>query len=218
MKEWVPRPAGPIATAPAGSCDTMTEHTNSPRRTEQSSAGDRQLSTSRRTIMKATGTSAIAIGGLASISGSATAQEPALPPLARDGNNIVDPSGNEVILRGVNIADPGEQSRAWRGQTAAETFRLATDESEGWYTNVVRVPVQAELIAAGTQAPAPGEMPHGDDWGPLLPGQFDASDVEWYCQAYLDDLVELGAQRGRVRPPDRGLRRGDDGEERVLGR
>ncbi|SEQ73901.1 cellulase family glycosylhydrolase [Natrinema salaciae] len=146
--------------------------------------------------MKATGTSVIAFGGLGSIANSAMAQEADLPPLARDGNKLVDPSGNEVILQGVNIADPGEQSRPWRGQTAPETFQLATDESQGWYTNVVRVPVMPSFLAAGTRAPAPHEMPHGDDWGPALPGQFDASDVEWYCQTFLDDLVELGAQRG----------------------
>ncbi|OVE83627.1 cellulase family glycosylhydrolase [Natronolimnobius baerhuensis] len=146
--------------------------------------------------MKATGASVLAVGGLGAVAGSAAGQAADLPPLARDGNKIVDPSGNEVILRGVNIADPGEQSREWRGQTAPETFELATDESEGWYTNIVRIPVQAEFIAAGTSAPEPGQMPHGDDWGPLLPGSFDASDVEWYCETYLDELVDMGAERG----------------------
>lgn len=90
--------------------------------------------------MKATGASVLAVGGLGAVAGSAAGQAADLPPLARDGNKIVDPSGNEVILRGVNIADPGEQSRDWRGQTAPETFELATDESEGWYTNIVRIP------------------------------------------------------------------------------
>ncbi|PCR91869.1 cellulase family glycosylhydrolase [Natrinema ejinorense] len=173
----------------------MTENTNQADSEAQSKRGSRTISTSRRTILKATGTSVIAIGGLG-VSGAASTQEVDLPPLARDGNKIVDPSGNEVILRGVNIADPAEQSRKWRGQTAPETFRLATNESEGWYTNVVRVPVMPAFLAAGTRNAEPWEMPHGDDWGPALPGQFDREDVKWYCRTFLDELVELGAQRG----------------------
>lgn len=174
----------------------MSQNTNPTDSAVQSNSGSRDLSTSRRTVLQATGTSVFAVAGLSSAMGSAAAQEADLPPLARDGNEIVDPDGNEVILRGVNIADPGEQSRNWRGQTAPETFRLATDESQGWHTSIVRVPVMPAFVAAATRDPQPGQMPHGDDWGPALPGQFDRDDLIWYCETYLDDLVELGAQRG----------------------
>ncbi|MCU4972717.1 glycoside hydrolase family 5 protein [Halobacteria archaeon AArc-m2/3/4] len=173
----------------------MSENTNHNGR-KQSNRRSQTTGTTRRSFMKAASAGAVAAGLGTSMMGSASAAGINLPPLARDGNKIVDPSGNEVILRGVSIADPGEQSRDWRGQTAPETFELATDQSEGWYNRIIRVPIQAEFIAAGTEAPAPEQMPHGDDWGPLLPGAFDASDVEWYCQTYIDELVELGRQQG----------------------
>ncbi|GAB3017159.1 hypothetical protein GCM10025298_00230 [Natronobiforma cellulositropha] len=130
------------------------------------------------------------------MTGTASAQNITIAPLARDGNKIVDPQGEEVILRGTNTADPAKQSRTWRGQTGLETFELATDESEGWYQRCIRVPVEPTQVATGVDDPEPHQVPHGDDWGPLMPGGFDASDVEWYCQNYMDDIVQSGQDRG----------------------
>ncbi|WP_276252473.1 cellulase family glycosylhydrolase [Halomontanus rarus] len=170
----------------------MSENTNQNGRKQLNS----DTGTTRRSFMKAASAGAVTVGFGASMMGSAGAAGINLPPLARDGNKIVDPSGNEVILRGVNIADPGEQSREWRGQTAPETFELATDPNEGWFNRIIRIPMQPQFISSGTVAPSENDMAHGDDWGPVLPGALEQSDLEWYLETYIDELVEMGRERG----------------------
>lgn len=62
-------------------------------------------------------------------------EEPALAPLHVEGNKIVDPQGNEVILRGLTYIDQGHNNR---GDNVDNDFRIAAQE---WKANVMRMPV-----------------------------------------------------------------------------
>jgi chitodextrinase len=115
------------------------------------------------------------------------------PWLHRDGNKIKDPQDRDVILRGVNIADPVRLSRNWRSKDAMEVFAKATDTGDGWHTRVVRVPTQPQDISSVNSGL---QMAHGDDWGPLLPGQFDETDLEAYFSGYIDPLVDAAEEAG----------------------
>ncbi|WP_436926910.1 glycoside hydrolase family 5 protein [Halosimplex amylolyticum] len=154
---------------------------------------------SRRSVLKATGAAALTAGFANSLMGSVAAVGIDTPQLHRDGNLLRDPSDNQVILRGVNIADPARCARSWRGKDAMGVFDKATNTDEsndgGWYNRIVRIPTQPQDIAdAGTGSV--GSMPHNDDWGPLLPGQIDESDLETYFSTYVDPLVDAAEERG----------------------
>ncbi|MFC7194073.1 hypothetical protein ACFQL4_04425 [Halosimplex aquaticum] len=154
---------------------------------------------SRRSVLKATGAAAVTAGFASTLMGSAAAVGIDTPQLHRDGNLLRDPSDNKVILRGVNIADPARCARSWRGKDAMGVFDKATNTDEsndgGWYNRIIRIPTQPQDIAdAGTGSV--GSMPHNDDWGPLLPGQIDESDLETYFSTYVDPLVDAAEERG----------------------
>lgn len=110
----------------------------------------------RRDILKTTAGASVVAAGLGSeIVGSAAADIPT-PWLHRDGNLIKDPSGNKVVLRGVNTADVGRVNRLseWRGKNIEHVIDLATNESKGWHTQVIRLPCQQQDIdtAGGLEA------------------------------------------------------------------
>jgi len=71
------------------------------------------------------------------------------PRLRTDGKWVVDPDGNEVVLRGVNTVDPwwADRYADQRGNSYAETLELATDREAGWYPRVIRIPCQPNSIA-----------------------------------------------------------------------
>jgi hypothetical protein len=79
---------------------------------------------------------------------AATAQAPEVPAtpwLHVEGNQIKDPAGNVVILRGVATADIGSVE-AWEGGITQMIDRLtnASDTqgcSPGWYTRVIRMTI-----------------------------------------------------------------------------
>jgi endoglucanase len=88
-----------------------------------------------------------------------------LPRLHTDGKWIVDEDGNEVVLRGVATADPQfVQEDVDRDELDYWTLlgRL-TDESEAWYTGVVRVPCTLE--------------------------SWQSTGISRYCSQYLDRIV-----------------------------
>lgn len=58
-----------------------------------------------------------------------------LPQLRVDGNQFVDPAGNQVVLRGVSFSDPDRLEKA--GKWNREYFEAA----RSWNANVVRFPV-----------------------------------------------------------------------------
>ena len=141
---------------------------------------------SRRTFLKSSVlTGALTFGVGAGALGSASAAIPT-PQLHRDGNLIKDPDGNTVTLRGVNIADPkriNETAQA-RGMTATQVIDMLTDESNGWYPRMIRVPVQPVDI---------GEYEPGS--GPPVPA-FNESELESYLSNHLDEVVQRCADRG----------------------
>ncbi|WP_235853569.1 fibronectin type III domain-containing protein [Halosimplex salinum] len=96
--------------------------------------------TTRRTALKTIG--AAAAGTL--VSGRASAGVPT-PRLHTDGKWIRDPQGNEVQLRGMATADPAFYRRT-HPKSFEEVLRRATDESEGWHPNVVRLPFTQDNV------------------------------------------------------------------------
>lgn len=146
---------------------------------------------SRRDFLQATaGAGALAAGVGSSFVGSVAGGIPT-PQLSVDGNLITDPSGNTVKLRGVNIADPKRMNvtAPARGKNAEQAIEMLTDESRGWYSRVVRIPVQPTDIGEH----APGPVAEGDP-APPVPA-FDQSQLESYLTNHLDPLVDLCEQK-----------------------
>ncbi|MFW6436166.1 MAG: glycoside hydrolase family 5 protein [Halococcoides sp.] len=137
----------------------------------------------RRTFLKASGAAGAATvaGGLM---GTAAA-DAHLPPIERDGNKLTA-GGDEIDLHGVNIADPKrvDVTAPARGKTAAQAIDMATDESQGWYANVIRLPVQPVDI---------GE--HEAGAGPAPPS-FDEDQLTAYMDDHLDQAVQACADNG----------------------
>lgn len=66
------------------------------------------------------------------------------PWLSVSGKNIKDPNGNNVILRGVSLVDVGVADS--RARNARDLIDMATDNANGWYARVVRLPVYPNAI------------------------------------------------------------------------
>src|SRR4051812_13174444 len=75
------------------------------------------------------------------------------PPVARaintpwltvSGRFIKDPSGNNVALRGVSLVDVSVADT--RTRNARQLIDMATDNANGWYARVVRLPVYPDTI------------------------------------------------------------------------
>ena len=152
---------------------------------DQLGEGDVELS--RRNVLRAgaAGLAGAAIG-TSGFTGSAAAADMATPRLQRDGNLIVDPDGNTVTLRGVNIADPKriDVTAPARGMNAVQVIDFLTDHSNDWYPRAIRVPVQP--VDIGEYAPGSG---------PPVPA-FTRSELEDYCTNHLDAVVQRCAERG----------------------
>ncbi|GAB3040611.1 glycoside hydrolase family 5 protein [Natronobiforma cellulositropha] len=150
----------------------------------------------RRTVLKAVGTGALATGLAAGASSSVSAQgsgpgqDISTPKLSVDGNKLVDPEGNVVKLRGLNIADPRriDATAPSRGKNAVQTIDYLTDQDEGWYPRVIRIPTQPGDI--GGLPPVPVA-----DWQYPEPPSFDEDDLVAYCENHLDPVVERCAER-----------------------
>ncbi len=66
------------------------------------------------------------------------------PWLTPSGRFIKDPSGNIVILRGVSLVDMSVADT--RTRNARQLIDMATDNANGWYARVVRLPVYPNTI------------------------------------------------------------------------
>lgn len=66
------------------------------------------------------------------------------PWLSTSGRFIKDPAGNTVILRGVSLIDVSVADASTR--SAPQRIDMATDNANGWYARVVRLPVYPEAI------------------------------------------------------------------------
>ncbi|MCU4972728.1 glycoside hydrolase family 5 protein [Halobacteria archaeon AArc-m2/3/4] len=140
----------------------------------------------RRNFVKAAGVGAATAGLSTAFSGSAAAGENMPTPwLHVDGNLVKDPEGNEVVLRGVNVVDP------WRANRDAPYYKmhiddyveLATNEDEGWYSRVVRLPMQPQDIGK-----------HGS--GAVDPVAFTEDELLTYLEEHVDSVVEKARERG----------------------
>ena len=122
----------------------------------------------------------LAAGGTA---GSGGTPEPArpLPPLHVEGNQIKDPNGNVVVLRGVAMIDLGA-TESWEGGVRAMIDRLTkADDTQGsslgWHPSVVRLAV----------------YPTDSDFD--SPIQYQAN-PEAYYQNVLRPAVDYAKQKG----------------------
>jgi endoglucanase len=66
------------------------------------------------------------------------------PWLTTSGRFIKDPNGNNVILRGVSLVDVSVANT--RTRNARALIDMATDNANGWYARVVRLPVYPDTI------------------------------------------------------------------------
>ncbi|WP_226021757.1 cellulase family glycosylhydrolase [Halomicrobium salinisoli] len=145
----------------------------------EQSANQRSGSTSRRGFLKATAATAATAGIGSGAIGSAAAAGIPTPWLHRDGNLIRDPEDNKVILRGVNIVDPYRAARdAPYYKRRAETLvEMATDQSNGWHSHVIRIPMQPNDIAR-------------EGAGSVEPGAFTQEQLDSYLSDYVDPAVD----------------------------
>jgi endoglucanase len=73
-----------------------------------------------------------------------TSQAISIPWLSTSGLYIKDSSGNNVILRGVSLVDVSVANSRTRNVNAL--IDMATDNADGWYAHVVRLPVYPDAI------------------------------------------------------------------------
>ena len=66
------------------------------------------------------------------------------PWLSISGRYIKDPSGKNVILRGVSLVDVSVANSRTRNANAL--IDMATDNANGWYARVIRLPVYPDAI------------------------------------------------------------------------
>src|SRR5512135_2628801 len=66
------------------------------------------------------------------------------PWLSVSGRFIKDPQGNNVVLRGVSLTDIGVADS--RPRNATTLINMATNEADGWYARVIRLPVYPNAI------------------------------------------------------------------------
>ena len=92
------------------------------------------------------------------------------PRLSTEDNWIVDPDGNKIVLRGVNIDDP-LWADYYDDRSSIEKVRMAT--SGDWFARVIRVPCSNKHIADEADG-----------------------DVEWYAEQYMDPIVDETEERG----------------------
>jgi endoglucanase len=100
--------------------------------------GQRTAGPSRRVFLRATAgalATGVSLSGATGVGLAVASNGIQTPWLERDGNLIKDPSGNKVILRGVNIADPKriDVTASARGKNAVQTVDYAASEEEGWF-------------------------------------------------------------------------------------
>ena len=193
----------------AGQRDDRTNEKGADRPSGGDGSADAPSGGSRRDFLKATaGASAVAAGVGFGITGSASAGIPT-PWLHRDGNLIRDPSGNEVILRGVNIPDTKRlNSDNYYSYSVDEYVTWATngnsppgtEDPNGWYSRVIRLPCQPVDIGGhdpGAAPPAPA---------------FDQGRLDSYLENHLRPAVEKCAERGAYAIVDYHRHRGEHDE------
>ena len=194
--------------------DASTDNRTGPstdRRTTDDATGDapgsyadgvarRVDAVSRRNFLRtAAGAGAATALGLG-LTGSAAADGIPTPWLRRDGNLLRDPSDNKVILRGVNVPDAKRMNAKEFRPDADETIARATNADEGWYSRIVRLPIQ------------PTDVGDHDTGGiPPVPG-FTQSQLERYVQNHLRPAVDTCAERNVYCIVDYHRHRGQDDE------
>ena len=179
-----------MSRKPLGKTDDESSESISGKQTADCGRG----SATRRRFLQSTAaagalTAGFSVGSTSVVAESADAGIPT-PRLHVDGNLIKDPEGNTVKLRGLNIADPRriDATAPSRGKTAVQTIDYLTDQDEGWYPRVIRIPTQPGDI--GGLAPVPVA-----DWQYPEPPSFDEDDLVAYCENHLDPVVERCGER-----------------------
>ncbi|WP_436929473.1 glycoside hydrolase family 5 protein [Halosimplex halobium] len=155
---------------------------------------------SRRTFLRTAAGAGAATALGVGITGSAAADGIPTPWLHRDGNLIRDPSDNKVVLRGVNVPDAKRMNVKDFRPDADETIERATSADEGWYSRIVRLPIQPTDVG--------GHDPGGI---PPVPG-FSQSQLERYVENHLRPAVDTCAEQNVYCIVDYHRHRGRDDE------
>jgi hypothetical protein len=145
--------------------------------------------------MAGVGTTGIAAGSL--VDPVRAAADPSdrgieTPWLERDGNVLRDPTGTEVVLRGVNVIDPARTARSWR-RPLSETIDHATDPDRNWHARIIRIPVQTGDIVSVD--PADGSV-SGDPRNEVDPGTITRAQLEAYVEHHLRPVVDYCGEVG----------------------
>ncbi|WP_276252467.1 glycoside hydrolase family 5 protein [Halomontanus rarus] len=115
------------------------------------------------------------------------------PWLYREGNELKDPDGNTVVLRGVNVTDPARaESLQWRSPLW-QNIEHATDPDRGWYARIIRIPVQTGDVA--NVDPDDGSI-LGSPTDEVDPGEFTQAQLEAYVDEYLRPAVDFCREVG----------------------
>lgn len=170
---------------------------------------------SRRTVLKgASGVGAVALAfGTGAVTSGAAQSSGGIPTpwLDVNGNLVEDQAGNTVTLRGVNIADPRRMAEDpySRGKNAVQAVDYLTNEDDGWYSRVIRIPCHPWDIAglpsvwvvrnelSEDEHPDGFVCPDGDcEEGHYEPPIFTEPELETYLEEYLDPVVERCRENG----------------------
>ncbi|MBN2443126.1 MAG: cellulase family glycosylhydrolase, partial [Spirochaetales bacterium] len=116
------------------------------------------------------------------------------PWLHTEGNQIKDPQGNRVILRGVSMIDIGAEE-SWYGGAFNNIDRITNQNdsqgsSPGWYTKIIRIPIIP--YDSGFQSPIPFQPGNDNLYNNLLRPVVDYCKqkdvyviIDWH---YIDDV------------------------------
>ncbi|MFB6162617.1 MAG: cellulase family glycosylhydrolase [Halococcoides sp.] len=137
----------------------------------------------RRTFLKGAGAT-LAGGTVGTLAlGTVGAVGIPTPHLERQENWMVDPSGNKVTLRGVNIPDAKRMNTKDFRPDTDTTIKRVTNPDNGWYPRVLRLPLQPTDIG--------GHNPGGI---PPMPG-FTKDQLVTYLEKHVDAAVQYARER-----------------------
>jgi PKD repeat protein len=164
---------------------------------------------SRRTFLRSTAaTGALAVGLGSGIIGDAAAGIASFDNLSVSSDNrIVNESGETFKMRGLNIPDPKRLAvtKHVRGKTPGQLIDLITNNKNGWYPRVIRIPAQPTDIGEhpnGNTGPtygsdSPQEIPNDRHKHlPPQPPAFTQSQLDSYLKNYYDPVVQQCKERG----------------------
>jgi aryl-phospho-beta-D-glucosidase BglC (GH1 family) len=107
-----------------------------------------------------------------------------------DGNKIRDPSGREVILRGLSMMNIGQQEINGGLEWMVDKVLNPEDDGggvDGWYTKVIRLPVYPPVVGIDPSNPPAHPFPFSDS---------GSETNEQFVEDFLRPIVDYTESRG----------------------